>query len=207
MLLFDWQSQAAGTGVTLGPFCVLNASHQAQVYSFIAATGQLYRSFLPVPVWVAFYHQKEFGRTPPLPLLRSVNPCADLFKIILLGLYLVVKFMRMAQKSRQYASLAHGFLLRDLVRDKTLSPSLMRTQPYGRLPNADEVRQAGDYCAVCQEKFKNPVALPCNHIFCDDCISQWFARNNSCPLCRSVVRSAGHGAYGDGSTSILLTVF
>ena len=36
---------------------------QAQVYAFIAATGQMYRLFLPIPVWVAFYNQKEFGRT------------------------------------------------------------------------------------------------------------------------------------------------
>lgn len=38
-------------------------SLQAQVYAFIAATGQMYRLFLPIPVWVAFYNQKEFGRT------------------------------------------------------------------------------------------------------------------------------------------------
>lgn len=36
-----------------------------------------------------------------------------------------------------------------------------------------QVIEAGDMCAICQEKMQAPVLLRCKHIFCEDCVSEW----------------------------------
>lgn len=38
----------------------------------------------------------------------------------------------------------------------------------------EQVLAAGDMCAICQEKMHAPIALRCNHIFCEDCVSEWW---------------------------------
>ena len=42
-------------------------------------------------------------------------------------------------------------------------------------------------CSICAEIFHQPVSLlPCLHVFCAGCISQWITKNHSrCPLCRT----------------------
>ncbi|CAL5343170.1 unnamed protein product [Camellia sinensis] len=37
-----------------------------------------------------------------------------------------------------------------------------------------QVSAAGDLCAICQEKMHAPILLRCKHIFCEDCVSEWF---------------------------------
>ena len=48
--------------------------------------------------------------------------------------------------------------------------------------------QLDEKCSVCLAKYKQGEtvsALPCKHIFHDDCIQSWFRNNDSCPLCRA----------------------
>ena len=43
-------------------------------------------------------------------------------------------------------------------------------------------------CAVCLDSFKNPLLLPCNHVFCTSCLISWMQHNhNTCPECRSTI--------------------
>ncbi|KMZ65528.1 hypothetical protein ZOSMA_31G01160 [Zostera marina] len=56
---------------------------------------------------------------------------------------------------------------------------------------------AGDLCAICQEKMHAPILLRCKHIFCEDCVSEWFERERTCPLCRALVKSAELKSYGN----------
>ena len=59
-----------------------------------------------------------------------------------------------------------------------------------------------------QEPMCNPVKLDaCSHIFCSDCISEWFERSVNCPICRAVAKPQGVLAGCDGSTSLLPVVF
>lgn len=41
-------------------------------------------------------------------------------------------------------------------------------------------------CSICLDNCKQPVATPCGHIFCKNCIEQWIAlksKDQTCPLC------------------------
>ena len=40
------------------------------------------------------------------------------------------------------------------------------------------------HCAICTEVFADPQRLPCQHIFCLACITQWAAEHPTCPQCR-----------------------
>ncbi|XP_055509816.1 E3 ubiquitin-protein ligase rnf213-alpha isoform X2 [Leucoraja erinacea] len=43
-------------------------------------------------------------------------------------------------------------------------------------------------CSVCFGELNNPVLLPCNHLYCLNCIKQWFASGDVyCPCCRTAV--------------------
>lgn len=69
----------------------------------------------------------------------------------------------------------------------------------GTKPTSEEVHIAGESCPICHDDFANPVKLSCKHIFCEDCVSLWFDREQTCPMCRT--RITGHTPCGEASTS------
>ncbi|KAF2068963.1 hypothetical protein CYY_009719 [Polysphondylium violaceum] len=40
-------------------------------------------------------------------------------------------------------------------------------------------------CPICFDKEASSVSGECVHAFCDNCITEWRAKNNTCPLCRN----------------------
>ena len=58
-----------------------------------------------------------------------------------------------------------------------------------------------------QDTMDMPIKLTCSHLFCDNCISTWLARERTCPMCRTIVRPAGTMGCTDGSTSLAPLVF
>ena len=46
---------------------------------------------------------------------------------------------------------------------------------------------AATECSVCLDAFDEPVATPCGHWFCKECILGALAANGHCPLCRGGV--------------------
>jgi hypothetical protein len=47
-------------------------------------------------------------------------------------------------------------------------------------------------CAICKEEFTQGseyIEMPCNHIFDKECIMQWLAIHNSCPVCRHELKT------------------
>lgn len=53
-------------------------------------------------------------------------------------------------------------------------------------------------CVICYREMHVPSQLPCDHIFCANCIDNWLKEANSCPMCREIVpqQSLEHlGAY------------
>ncbi|RHY31471.1 hypothetical protein DYB32_003475 [Aphanomyces invadans] len=62
-------------------------------------------------------------------------------------------------------------------------------------------------CSICYDTMQTPVQLQCAHLFCEECIAEWFDRERSCPLCRADVHASDASSpatkpmYLDGSTS------
>jgi hypothetical protein len=45
-----------------------------------------------------------------------------------------------------------------------------------------------DNCPICQEPMKlgsKAKAMPCGHLYHDECLMSWVAKSNSCPMCRN----------------------
>lgn len=43
------------------------------------------------------------------------------------------------------------------------------------------------FCTICSEVLKEPLRLPCAHVFCMHCLASWLPRNPRCPIDRSTV--------------------
>ncbi|MFS7961022.1 putative transcription factor C2H2 family [Helianthus anomalus] len=155
-----------------------NFRRQGQMLTLVEYALLLYRAFLPAPVWYRFFLNKEYG---------------SLFSSLTTGLYLTFKLTSIVEKV--------GSVWTAL---KALSRKEVH---YGSYATPEQVIEAGDLCAICQEKMQAPVLLRCKHIFCEDCVSEWFERERTCPLCRSVVKPAELRSFGDGSTSLFFQLF
>ncbi|KAJ9539853.1 hypothetical protein OSB04_026359 [Centaurea solstitialis] len=151
---------------------------QGQMLTLVEYTLLLYRAFLPAPVWYRFFLNKEYG---------------SLFSSLTTGLYLTLKLTSVVEKIGSFYT-----ALKALSRKEV---------NYGSYATPEQVSEAGDLCAICQEKMQAPILLRCKHIFCEDCVSEWFERERTCPLCRALVRPADIRSFGDGSTSLFFQLF
>ena len=56
-------------------------------------------------------------------------------------------------------------------------------------------QSSGEECGICLDALKNPVALPCSHKFCSECLNGWRSKyeyrekeiERKCPLCRQKI--------------------
>ncbi len=56
--------------------------------------------------------------------------------------------------------------------------------------NISDISDISNNCSICMSSLKNPnkiETLKCNHIFHKNCINEWFKKQNTCPMCRSVI--------------------
>ncbi|OIW04336.1 hypothetical protein TanjilG_32528 [Lupinus angustifolius] len=155
-----------------------NFRRQAQMLTLVEYTLLLYRALLPTPVWYRFFLNKDYG---------------SLFSSLTTGLYLTFKLTSVVEKVKCFFSAVKALSRKDVN--------------YGVCATMEQVNAAGDLCAICQEKMHAPILLRCKHIFCEECVSEWFERERTCPLCRALVRPADLKTYGDGSSSLLFQLF
>ncbi|XP_059462810.1 uncharacterized protein LOC132191737 [Corylus avellana] len=155
-----------------------NYRKQGQMLTLVEYLLLLYRALLPTPVWYRFFLNKEYG---------------SLFSSLMTGLYLTFKLTSVVEKVQSFFA-----ALRALSRKEV---------HYGAHATSEQVNAAGDMCAICQEKMHAPILLRCKHIFCEDCVSEWFERERTCPLCRALVKPADLKSFGDGSTSLFFQLF
>lgn len=52
------------------------------------------------------------------------------------------------------------------------------------LQAGDRARARDTECSICKENVKDPVVTQCNHVYCFECIHQWFSISTRCPDCR-----------------------
>ncbi|KAJ4980073.1 hypothetical protein NE237_010853 [Protea cynaroides] len=155
-----------------------NYRKQGQMLTLVEYLLLLYRALLPAPVWYRFFLNKEYG---------------SLFSSLTTGLYLTFKLTSVVEKVQSFFA-----ALKALSRKEV---------HYGSYATSEQVNAAGDLCAICQEKMHAPILLRCKHIFCEDCVSEWFERERTCPLCRALVKPADLRSFGDGSTSLFFQLF
>lgn len=80
--------------------------------------------------------------------------------------------------------------------------SRLRTDiSYGTRPSQSDIKSREENCPICQDDYKDPVMLACKHIFCESCVSVWFDREKTCPMCRTQIH-AENPQWKDGSTSV-----
>eukprot|EP01087_Luapelamoeba_hula_P023081 TRINITY_DN8435_c0_g1_i1.p1 TRINITY_DN8435_c0_g1~~TRINITY_DN8435_c0_g1_i1.p1 ORF type:complete len:351 (+),score=48.79 TRINITY_DN8435_c0_g1_i1:69-1055(+) len=153
---------------------------KAQLYMVIERIFEVYRALLPVPLWFRYF----LGDT----LQNRV------FHILTAGMYVALKISSVVAHLSVLFAVVDAYF-RHQVR-------------FGTHASAEQIAEVGDMCAICQEKMKDPIALPCNHIFCEECCGKWFERERTCPLCRTVVQTAsGFKMHSDGSTPLLPNLF
>eukprot|EP01133_Synstelium_polycarpum_P000247 gene247-300_t len=153
---------------------------RAQLYTVIEVTSHLYRSVLPITIWFKYLHSlHEDGE--------------HIFGSLMVGMYFTFKLTSLIEKTKQWFSTFKAYVLREVL--------------YGRKATEQQVAAVGDLCAICQEKMISPIVLRCDHLFCEDCVSQWFEREKTCPLCRAAIATAGNRTHSDGTTSLLLVLF
>ncbi|OQR97181.1 hypothetical protein THRCLA_07081 [Thraustotheca clavata] len=59
---------------------------------------------------------------------------------------------------------------------------------YGVYISPSELLEAGNpECSICYDTMQTPVQLRCSHMFCEECVCEWFDRERNCPLCRADV--------------------
>lgn len=155
-----------------------NRRNQGQMLTLVEYLLLLYRALLPAPVWYRFFLNKEYG---------------SLFSSLMTGLYLTFKLTSVVEKVQSFISAIKALSRKEIH--------------YGAYATSEQVNAAGDLCAICQEKMHSPVVLRCKHVFCEECVSEWFERERTCPLCRSLVRAADLRSFGDGSTTLYFQLF
>lgn len=75
-----------------------------------------------------------------------------------------------------------------------LSPEeLLTVRTVWKVSRESELCADFDCCAICldgSDDKRELIALPCEHVFCADCLCTWLARNPTCVLCKKDMRLA-----------------
>ncbi|XP_048412990.2 E3 ubiquitin-protein ligase RNFT1 [Stegostoma tigrinum] len=163
------------------PSPLMSFKSRGQWYMVIEEVSQFHRSLVPLPVWSWYL---------------VGNKESDGFTIWTLGIllslfYLILKLLGIYGRWNNF---------------KRALKSLIHKQHYGIAASKLQCSEASDICPICQTEFREPILLLCQHIFCEECISLWFNREKTCPLCRTVILDYIQ-AWRDGATSTHLQIY
>ncbi|XP_053726731.1 RING finger and transmembrane domain-containing protein 2 [Synchiropus splendidus] len=160
------------------PKILLAFKSRGKVYLLIEELSQLYRALVPIQLWYKY--------------IMAEDPPTSYF----LGATLIIIY-----------SLCKSFDICGRVSAIRKSLVLIcSTQSFGVRASGQMCSEAGDMCAICQADFKDPVALLCQHVFCEECLCLWFDRERTCPLCRSTVVEVPR-CWKDGTTSAHFQIY
>ncbi|XP_014808813.1 PREDICTED: RING finger and transmembrane domain-containing protein 1 isoform X2 [Calidris pugnax] len=167
--------------ILLVPSFMMSFKSKGYWYMLLEELCQYYRMFVPIPVW--FRYLIGYG---------ELDSVLGWTLGILLGLlYLILKLLSFFGQLRNFRQVLRIFC----------------TRPhYGVPASKRQCSESDDICSICQAEFQKPILLICQHTFCEECISLWFNREKTCPLCRTVI-SDHVNKWKDGATSMHLQIF
>ncbi|XP_051536031.1 RING finger and transmembrane domain-containing protein 2-like isoform X1 [Myxocyprinus asiaticus] len=160
------------------PKMILAFKSRGKFYLLIEELSQLFRALVPIQLWYKY--------------IMGEDPSSSYF----LGATLIIIY-----------SLCKSFDLCGRISGiRKAFVILCNTQSYGTRASAQQCSEAGDVCAICQAEFREPIALLCQHVFCEECLCLWFDRERTCPLCRSSVVETLRN-WKDGTTSAHFQIY
>ncbi|NXP18498.1 RNFT1 ligase, partial [Scytalopus superciliaris] len=167
--------------ILLVPSFIMSFKSKGYWYMLLEELCQYYRMFVPIPVWFRY-----------LIAHGELDSVLGWTLGILLGLlYLILKLLSFFGQLRNFRQVLRIFF----------------TRPhYGVPASKRQCSESDDICSICQAEFQKPILLICQHTFCEECISLWFNREKTCPLCRTVI-SDHINKWKDGATSMHLQIF
>ncbi|XP_016391900.1 RING finger and transmembrane domain-containing protein 2-like [Sinocyclocheilus rhinocerous] len=160
------------------PKMILAFKSRGKFYLLIEELSQLFRALVPIQLWYKY--------------IMGEDPSSSYF----LGATLIIIY-----------SLCKSFDLCGRISGiRKAFVILCSSQSYGTRASAQQCSEAGDVCAICQSEFREPIALLCQHVFCEECLCLWFDRERTCPLCRSTVVETPRN-WKDGTTSAHFQIY
>ncbi|XP_061608644.1 E3 ubiquitin-protein ligase RNFT1 isoform X1 [Phyllopteryx taeniolatus] len=163
------------------PASLVNYRVQGRWLLLSEELAQVYQAVAPAPLW--FRYLVTYREADGAPALTV--------GVLLALLYLILKLLGLYGQWTSLLKTARIFL---------------KSEHTGTAATRSQCAEAGDVCPICQGEYREPQALICQHIFCDECIALWFNREKSCPLCRTVITEKVY-EWRDGATSPHLQIY
>ncbi|XP_077995839.1 RING finger and transmembrane domain-containing protein 2-like [Glandiceps talaboti] len=163
--------------IAITPRTIIGFKRRGKHYLFIEQLSQLYRQLVPLPIWFTYLVD-------------------DTLSHWILGYCLVLIYI--LAKARNIYGKLHEV--------KKAWKNLFTDVHYGNPPSKEQMLAAGSACPICQEDFADPIMLhACKHIFCEECVSIWFDRERTCPMCRAKI--AEDPSWKDGATAVYIQLY
>ncbi|XP_024117072.1 E3 ubiquitin-protein ligase RNFT1 [Oryzias melastigma] len=167
--------------ILLLPCSVVTHSTQARGLMLSEELSQVHQAVAPVPLWFRYL----------VTIQETDGPAGLTLGILLALVYLILKLLGLYSQWTSVLKTVRIFL---------------SGEDTGTPATRSQCSEAGNVCPICQGEFRGPQALLCQHIFCAECITLWFNREKSCPLCRTVITEKVF-KWRDGATSPHLQIY
>ncbi|KAK0143265.1 RING finger and transmembrane domain-containing protein 2 [Merluccius polli] len=160
------------------PRIFLAFKSRGKFYLLLEELSQLFRALVPIQLWYKYI----MGEDPSSSYLLGAT------------LIIIYSLCKSFDICGRLSSIRKALVI------------LCSAQSFGVRASSQQCGEAGDVCSICQNDFRDPLVLLCQHVFCEDCLSLWFDRERSCPLCRSSVIESLR-CWKDGTTSAHFQIY